>query len=1017
MQLNQFFRALTLEEREPNGEIISGAFDSWLEGLTLDQDRINDYLELMGCTKEELVAKLTSTSPSTDISVEPMWLSTINAVVSYIGCDIYTLGSVSYSGLPVNELPFPEFFNPFLSYIDFKLGDCLPNWSDFSDTVLQDAQNSLLNICFLTLYDNYKQSRLQYKDFSKRFDQRGNYETFLQEFPVLTRLAGNFTHRFVQYIQEIVFNYDEDFENLVREGLLDPHDKIDSIATGLGDAHNGGRSVAKIGVGSHCLYYQPRVAPEFELYNNLISCVDVDLPSLHFVSGSGHCWVLEVLYSSVEQNSLDRYLWQMGVLASILAACGTKDMHYENVVASAEGPVPIDLETLVAPVYEIDPDSALSGARDFLGDSPLGTGIFPVAASVGGADKLEASAVLGGLAPSYVEVDQIEVSSDDIIINRRSIKRGFSKSMPLGSSIELIGDNVNSLLNGFRYGTERIMDSSEKIDSLFADNSNVRCRVILRPTNIYDICLRLLRHPAYMRSMLARERFLLRFWQVSDDKLALDPRVVRSEIEQLLANDIPYFDAPIEAAAAYHDDKQVTALSESAASRRRRLQGVLSVREQRDRQMLLVSEAIKAGCKIPRVHSNGGSSPEKLKKSAPLFDWNGTEEIIDKIYQKFLDSAFISNEEVTWIGFSSSKDSSSFHLAPLGDTLYDGISGVGLAMAAFYNVTGDLSAKKLAEYCIRRIERTLINHVGGSNLPIGAYSGLSGMIYAAVRGSQLLGNGLSESFIFREENNLCDMLLAGSRNDKYIDVSSGTAGALSVLSSLYLDGTWSRGSTLDAIWEMCEILIENSNIDNGGGSLSWKFGEADLKLGGLSHGVTGAALALAYGGRVLGEEHIVQSAVQAFRFDDNYFDPETCLWRDMRSEVEGDNKNIFPNHWCHGASGILLARSKAAELIESNEIDVLALSAADHVWNAALPNNLSLCHGILGNAMCARASDYSLYRTLLSSGMSMLFEGKLVPGIEIDINEVPGLMIGHAGILYALCCALKPSLPNVLALE
>lgn len=1017
MQLNQFFRALTLEERGPDGEVIPGVFESWFEGLKLDQARLDEYLKSIGCSQDELVAKLTSTNLSKDITTEPIWLTEINDVISCVGDKIDELGDVRYSGASVSTLPFPDFFNPILACINNKLTNTLPNWHDYSTTVLQDAQNSLLNICFLTLYDHYKQSGISYPGYSRRFLLERNYEEFLQEFPVLARLVGNFMSRFVLYVEEIVVNLSEDLDELVVAGLVDPSDKLISISTGLGDVHNGGRSVAKIGLGNHFLYYRPRVASEFTLYNSLISAAELDLPPVRFLNGNAHCWVAEVHYCSLEQTQLDRYLWQLGVLSSVLTACGAKDMHYENIVASAEGPVAVDLETLVAPLHKMGPDSAISEARDYLNDSPLGTGIFPIAASLGVDDQLEASAVLGGLTTSYVQIDQIEVTSDDVLISKRSVQRGFSKSMPLGSSIERIGGNIDSLLEGLRYGVQRILGSSDRFDAVFANAGDMRCRVILRPTNIYDVCVRSLRHPAYMRSMLARERFLLRFWQVPDDDSALDPRVVQSEVQQLLAEDIPYFDAPIEAMDVYHDGVAVMALSESASARRIRAKNSLIIGEQRNRQVLLVSEAIKAGCKLPRIHNGVVTAPTDLRDSSLVFDWDATEKIVDKIYQKFLDTAFISNNEATWIGFSSSKDSSSLRLAPLGDTLYDGISGVGLAMAAFFDVTGELSSKALAEHCFQRLECTLTRHVAGSNTPIGAYSGLSGMIYGAARGLKLVGHELSESFIGREETRLCDMLLAGSRSDKYLDISSGTAGAISVITSLYLDGIWTKGSTLDTIWEMCQILLDKSTRDNKTSGLAWEFGEAGIKLGGLSHGSTGMALALAYGGSVLGDEHLAQAAVEAFRSDDNYFDSKTRLWRDMRSEVEGDSKNMFPNHWCHGASGILLARTKAAALIDSDEIKRLASTAGEHVWNAPLPSNLSLCHGILGNALCVRPFDYSLYRTVLYKGMNLLFEGRLVPGIEMDINEVPGLMIGHSGILYALCSSLKPSLPNVLALE
>lgn len=65
---------------------------------------------------------------------------------------------------------------------------------------------------------------------------------------------------------------------------------------------------------------------------------------------------------------------------------------------------------------------------------------------------------------------------------------------------------------------------------------------------------------------------------------------------------------------------------------------------------------------------------------------------------------------------------------------------------------------------------------------------------------------------------------------------------------------------------------------------------------------------------------------------------------------EEDKKRDVLVHWCHGAPGIALTLTKAAEIFGDREFLQAAMDAAEVVWNRGLLKRVGICHGISGNA-------------------------------------------------------------------
>lgn len=104
----------------------------------------------------------------------------------------------------------------------------------------------------------------------------------------------------------------------------------------------------------------------------------------------------------------------MGALAAIAFGCGATDLHMENVIATSEGPIPVDLETLLGADVETGSASAYEAARQFLNESPLGTGVLPLGVQVSGGVNLRS-------APSVVASTRPEGGSNNSSTRTRTV--------------------------------------------------------------------------------------------------------------------------------------------------------------------------------------------------------------------------------------------------------------------------------------------------------------------------------------------------------------------------------------------------------------------------------------------------------------------------------------------------------------------------------------------------------------------------------------------------------------------
>lgn len=192
----------------------------------------------------------------------------------------------------------------------------------------------------------------------------------------------------------------------------------------------------------------------------------------------------------------------------------------------------------------------------------------------------------------------------------------------------------------------------------------------------------------------------------------------------------------------------------------------------------------------------------------------------------------------------------------------------------------------------------------------------------------------------------------------------------------------------------------------------------DRGLCGLAHGASGAVLALSELAAATGVPDFDEAIAGALQFEHSWFDRTRNDWPDLRDGTS------YPSVWCHGGTGIGMARlaafghtrhprlaAEAAAAVQSaHTANVDALTTGD------LQHGLTMCHG-LGGRLDLFIEAFRVFGddALLASARSSAVHALQFLGDDIDgwpsghrQGRAPGLMNGRAGTLHVLAQLIDP---------
>jgi type 2 lantibiotic biosynthesis protein LanM len=810
--------------------------------------------------------------------------------------------------------------------------------------------------------------------------------------------------------------------------LAVPITTVADVALGLSDRHDGGRTVVLLQVDQgRRLVYKPRDLRLDAAYHGLLSWLreaglDAVPSPLRVVVRDGYGWIEYAEQSKAwERVSVQAYYRRAGGLLCVAYLLGARDLHGENVVASAEGPTLVDVEALIQPVRSPDDDVEMGGHRSPTGadgrDEPaeccLATGLLTLrhvdAAGeyydIGGLREPTPRTAETGRAVWYdLRTDQIRCETD------RVVRPAYLNAVRTAGSLEPPERYLGAVLAGFERTYRFLLQHRDRLGAAegpLARFGDATTRVLFRSSDRYSALLHVLRSPAHWRSGVDRSialDTLNRVFSREPTRPELWP-LVGDERRALECGDLPRFGVPTTAC-------DLVSSSGERVDRHFARSGMDAVRH-RLREMCPADLArqlawIRAALMLATGLADGGSAPSS---QSPARDRAEDRHVFvgaaERLGRDLMPHAVRSTEGgLEWPVLGPRLD------------LYGGAVGVGLFFAALARVRGaEWRAPALEALAgVRRAAadggwRTGLRGVGGG-------AGIGSAIYALtvsstlVEAPDLLGAALDlASALDRPALQACGAC----------DVVSGLAGALLALLNLYQ--RTGDASVVERATAAATRLLD-LQVETAPGQGAWRSPDGRLRAG-FAHGASGIAYALARAAGPCRLPAAIPAVTRALAWERSVFSPLDRNWPSLR----GDGGTAIMTAWCHGAAGVGLARVLTRDLVADPLIDEDLRVALDTTARAGASRFDHLCCGTLARAEALLAAGTRLARVALADGARRLarpiadrivesgLAGARVADYEFGMLQ-PGFFQGASGVGYQLLRMVHPAtLPSVAGFE
>jgi type 2 lantibiotic biosynthesis protein LanM len=868
----------------------------------------------------------------------------------------------------------------------------------------------------------------RFHSFCDRLRQMDVQLSIAREYPVLLRSLHIITMNWVDSSLELLERLSKDWD-LIRASLAAGAEpgSLTSIAAGAGDTHRRGRTVAILEFSTGFkLVYKPHsqsVDVHFGEFLEWVNQAGFETPFriLKIIDRGCYGWSEFVAHQPCSnRGEVERFYQRLGGYLAAFYVTRAGDMHFENLLAAAEFPVPVDLETMFhddAVVAEKD-DPAMNAfqlsvmrvlllpQRKYESETDEGVDVSGFGAKSGQHYPV-------GRTSSWEREGTDEMR---LVRNKTVLMMGVRNRPKLEGQDVVAGEYVEAFVTGFRW-VYRLIE--ERRDELLATGGILdrfgedEVRFVARATATYAVLLRTCQHPDLLRNAIDQDQVLDALWLGAAQQTHLT-RLVPAELKDLQSGDVPVFTSRPNSRDLWTSrGERIPEVFEQPA--------MALVREGLNRlgeedlalQTWFIRAAIaSAGERVPLA-----STPRKLQLSDSRDAIDLARAVGDMLCRDALENEFCAS----WIGITPvGSREISWCLRPLDAGFYEGLSGCSFFLAYLGVLTGDQSYSKIARKSITLVRRHLDRGRAGG-LPVrslGAFSGLGGIIYTLAHLAVLW----EDPSLIDEAKALAADVPALIEADKALDVIGGSAGAIAALEVL------NRISASDHLLNAAVLCGERLLLQQQpqGRGVGWK-NEIDSSqpLTGFSHGAAGIAWALLKLAAWSKDPRFRTAAESAIAYERSTFVAEEANWPDYRpsaGEDQFDPRCMVA--WCHGAPGIGLARIDSLQYMDDRETREEIRIALRKTVESDFGMNHCLCHGDLGNLdillYAAQRVDDSWWseagKRLASETLATIAERGCLCGTQTSLSS-PGLMTGLAGIGYALLRLACPErVPSVLVL-
>lgn len=767
--------------------------------------------------------------------------------------------------------------------------------------------------------------------------------------------------------------------------------QLRTLHTSAGDSHQGGQTVHILELdGGRSVVYKPRSGAMMIALAETIDRLGFDVALPRVIERDGYCWE-EFVATATTISDLDRAFAALGTQLAVMHAFGTADMHTENFVLTPNGPVPVDLEMLMRPA-RTSASTQLEGSAAAIAERIVRRSaehclILPVEI-----DCLHRADHTHDMSPVSAWVSRYSEAND----------------MPVAQVYTRAADATLATFSAAQARIQNIPDS--EVEQLGKDFADAHGRWLVRRTTVYANMLKDAITPHRARVGIERSIYLDRVRisaTDSKDKTDYWP-MYGSEVAQLEVGDVPFFSFTGSGWTVCDSDGPLYEVPNGSAVDSA-IDGFLGLTDQEQRwNERKIQSMFRMAIKTREEPAE--PSDEPVESDTDSWDAVAVDELLDTVNQLLHESAIHgSNGDACWIADDVGAGSSR---GQANDSLYSGSAGIALFLATSAARCGSERDAALAIAAMKPLldEDLELSLEGG-------FGGIAASAYALAWAGELLGweSGSNRAVQLAQSISFDDI-----EQDDRLDLLNGDAGVLKALATVYRFRP--AEAILERIVACADQLVANATIVKG--EASWETTTERDRLCGISHGAAGIASALATAWSLTGNDKYREIALAAVRFEDARIDPATGLWPDLRTGLTGSHSGpAYLTGWCHGAAGIALSRSDVRNLIDdqgSATLDAVHALNAVRDRDAILADHL--CCGesgaILSLYRAARDLDDPQWRRIADARLAGRLQAwsAFDMGIQgqkrlLDIQQVPGLFTGLAGIGLVLLESQSPASP------
>lgn len=845
-------------------------------------------------------------------------------------------------------------------------------------------------------------SKELYENFIKEtFFTPQKLDCFFKEYGELARLVITYLDFWLEQVVEFLERFQNDLP-LLRNKFGREINRIASLKMDAGDAHNRGRSVIILFFeSSFGLVYKPKNLNIVRKFHSLIDWINTQQPNLLLknytvIPRGNYGWEEKVKqHPCVNLKEVEHYFQRCGMYLCLMYLLDGIDLHHENVIANGEHPMLIDLETLFATNIASNENESVN---DFMQHSVLSTGLLPGMLMRKGVEKgVDISGLCyseGGnrFVPRWKNLgtDEIQIGLIAVEISKKC------NQVIRDGKVCLASDYVEEIVLGFNRFYDFIQTNRIQFEYWITQLENDPIRIVIRSTKLYVDLFNNLFDPL---QVLNKDLFLkkLEILDFTHRKIDYPPVIINEEKRSLFEGDIPCFHTVASSKDLYSNNILIAkdCLQEVPAQRAR-----VKLKQMNESDRKIQETFIRQSFSIRTMAVHEASSTNKIGTKSP-----SQKELLSKaidIANEIRAKAFVSKDgSLGWIGLEPHLSADEHRLAPLNESLFSGRVGIALFFAALSKISGDPQWQLTALSTLKPLRKMISK---GKDLTrtfgIGGMTGIGGFIYGLFQ----IGKLLDQQDLIEDAKTLIYSIEVNHiEEDGQYDFIFGSAGLILSLLSFH------KHMALPLCLELankCGEHICKMAVSMEEGGLSWKNNDKKPLLG-FSHGNAGIAYALLK----LNNQKFQATIQGALDYERAFFSEQEKNWPHL-------GLNSYRCAWCHGATGIGLARLFSQDLTQDLLMEDEITHALETTKKHLDKGGITLCCSLTGRLEFLK--EASKRRLGLSEPIETTLKN-IFAQIEAPSEGIysANFMQGHAGLGYTLLRMLDKEevLPQVLLLD